>query len=149
MSTYSLREQIADTLVQTIQTTLQPSIRLVTREPFEPTRIAITDFPAVLVELSTEERLTVTMGMGGAGRRQGTMVFSLRGYVRGVELDKQRNELITSIETVLDQDRYLGLFDKGVLDSQVIHIEIIKMNPPLAQILIQFQVKYNYLRGEA
>ena len=145
----SLREQIADNLVQTIQTMVHPRVALVTREPFEPTRIAITDFPAVLVEMTMEDRQTISMGMGGEGRREGTIVFNLRGYVRGTELDRHRNELITGIETILDKDRYLGLRELGVLDSQIIHIEVKKRQPPLAEVDMEFQVKYNYVRGSA
>lgn len=149
MSTfYSLREQIADNIVNILKGVDEPRISLITREPFEPDRIAITEFPAVLVQMDLEERETITMGMGGAGRRAGTIIYNLRGYVRGTELDKKRNELITGIELELDKDRNLGLGDKGVTDSQLTRIEIISRLPPLAEIAIEFQVKYNYFRGD-
>jgi len=147
MSTLSLREQIADTLVQTIQTMISPRVALVTREPFEPSKIAITEFPAVLVQMDLEERETITMSTTGAGRRMGVITFGIRGYVRGTELDSRRNELITGLETILDQDRYLGLREQGVTDSQLIKIEVVNRAMPLAEIKLEFQVKYNYLRG--
>lgn len=143
----NLRDQIADAIVARVSQIDQPRIALTTREPFEPDRIAITEFPAVLVNMDVEERSTITMGMPNTGRRMGTITFGLRGYVRGVELDKKRNELITGIEQALDADRYLGLYSSGVTDSQVIRIEVIKRQTPLAEILIEFQVKYNYERG--
>ena len=145
----SLREQIAENIVVTISALDNPRIRLVTREPFEPSRVAITDFPAVLVQLDTEERTTITMGMGQVGRREGIMTYGIRGYVRGTEIDRLRNELITGIELALDQDRYLGLKESGVIDSQLIKIDVVKRAPPLGEILIEFQVKYNYLRGNS
>ena len=145
----SLREQIAENIVTIISQLDNPHIRLVTREPFEPSRVAITDFPAVLVQLDVEDRQTITMGMGGSGRREGTMLYGIRGYVRGTEIDKLRNELINGLELALDADRYLGLFDQGVIDSQLIHIEVVKRAPPLGEIKLEFQVKYNYTRGNS
>jgi hypothetical protein len=145
----SLREQIAENIVTIVSQLDNPRIRLVTREPFEPSRVAITDFPAVLIQLDQEERETITMGMGGQGRRQGIMIYGIRGYVRGTEIDKLRNELINGIELALDQDRYLGLFNNGVTDSQLIKIEIVNRAPPLGEIKMEFQVKYNYERGNS
>lgn len=147
MSTQNLRDQIADSIVNILKEVDDPRISLVTREPFEPDRIAITDFPAVLVQMDIEERETITMGLPNSGRRQGTITYGVRGYVRGVNLDYLRSELITAIETALDADRYLGLYDKGVTDSQLLRIEVIPRLPPLAEIKIEFQVRYNYARG--
>jgi hypothetical protein len=145
----SLREQIAVGVVELIREITQPQCALVTREPFEVEKIAITQFPAVLVQMTNEERTTITMGANSAGRRMGTIVYEIRGFVRGTELDSRRNELITAIETKLDTDRYLGMSSQGVTDSQLIKIEIINRLPPLAEILITFEVKYNYVRGSA
>ena len=145
----SLREQIADQVVTAIRSLDNPRIHLATREPFEPDKLAITQFPAVLVQMDTEERETITMGMGGTGRRMGTITYTIRGYVRGTELDRARNELITGLELVLDEDRYLGLIASGVTDSQLIKIDIVNRLPPLAEIRMEFQVKYNYTRGAA
>lgn len=149
MSTISLREQIADAIIQILNTNLSPRLSLVTREPFEPDKIAITQFPAVLVQMDSEERETITMGLPNLGRRMGTITFVIRGYVRGTELDKQRNELITGIEEILDADRYLTLGEAGVTDSQIRVIEVIPRLPPLAEIRLELQVKYNYVRGQA
>jgi hypothetical protein len=145
----SLREQVAQNVVVILQQLDNPRIRLVTREPFEPDRIAITDFPAVLLQMDVEERETISMGMGASGRRMGTIIYNIRAYVRGTELDQKRNEIINGIELALDADRYLGLSSSGVIDSQVTKIEIVKRLPPLAELSIEFQVKYNYLRGSS
>jgi hypothetical protein len=145
----SLREQVAENVVKIIKELDNPRIRLVTREPIEPDKLAITQFPAVLVQMDIEERETITMGMGGQGRRMGTIIYTVRGYVRGTELDKTRNELINGLELVLDEDRYLGLSTSGVIDSQLTKIEIVNRLPPLAEIRLEFQVKYNYLRGSS
>jgi hypothetical protein len=118
---------------------------LVTREPFNVLELAITQFPALLIIPTTEERETITMGPVSTGRRVGTIDYTIRGYVRGNELDRRRNDLIEAIEEALEGDRYRDL--NGVMDSQIRTIEIIERMPPLAEFTITFQVRYNYLRG--
>jgi hypothetical protein len=145
MADLSLREQVAENIIETLKSIDSISIVLVTREPFDVEKLAITQFPAILVQQTTEERSTMTMGVVGSGRRMGTMQFSLRGFVRGTELDRRRNELIAAIEDQLDSDRYRDT--TGVTDSQVTSIEIIPRLQPLAEFIITFQVNYNYVRG--
>jgi len=143
----NLREQIAVELVKILKNMEDPTPVLVNREPFEADKLAITQFPALLVQMDKEERETITMGQPGAGRRAGVITWTIRGFVRGVELDTRRNDLIERIEESLDADRYLGLQSSGVLDSQVTLIEIVNRLAPLAEFSLEFQVKYNYLRG--
>ena len=143
----SLRQQIIQAIQIAIQEIRDPKPILVTTEPFEAEKLAITQFPGVIVQLTTEQRDTVTMGMQGAGRRTGTMTYEIRGFVRGTGLDAQRTSLITAIENALDQDRYLGLKASGVLDSQIKLIEVVPRLAPLAEFRIEFVVNYNYLRG--
>jgi len=145
----SLREQIADAIVEILQSIDDPKCVLVTREPFEVEKLAITQFPALLIQMTSEDRQTITMGMGGQGRRQGVITYNIRGFVRGTDLDKRRNELTTAIETALDTDRYLGLAEHGVTDSQLTRVEIVNRLPPLAELSLTFIVNYNYLRGQA
>ncbi len=142
----NLREQIADNLVTVLKNIQDPSVILVTREPIVITELAITQFPAIFVLPRLEERTTITMGAPGAGRRQGNIAYEIRGFVRGVELDRQRNDLIERIEESLDQDRYRELRSLGVTDGQITRIEIIDRQPPLAEFLITYEVRYNYLR---
>jgi hypothetical protein len=87
------------------------------------------------------------MGTPGVGRRMGTILFEIRAYVRGAELDARRNTLLEALEEKLEQDRYLDLRDSGVIDSQIIKIEIVDRQPPLAEMLIELEVRYNYLRS--
>jgi len=143
----SIREQVAKNIVDVLKTLEYPALALVTREPFVVQELAITQFPAVHVQVQTEERETITMGIGGVGRRMGTIRYTLRGYVRGTELDRRRNELIEGIEEQLEGDRYRELRTEGVIDSQVVLIEVVERQPPLAEVIVTFEVKYNYLRG--
>jgi hypothetical protein len=143
----NLREQIAQEVVRVLQNMQDPAPILVNREPFEPEKLAITQFPALLLQFLTEERETVSMGATGVGRRSGVIRYNIRGFLRGVELDSKRNDLIERIEEALDLDRYLGLRTEGVLDSQVTAIEVIPRLAPLAELSITFEVRYNYLRN--
>lgn len=143
----SLRQQIADYLVTAIREIEEPRVSLVTKEPFEVSEIAITQFPAVLVTMREETRETITMGQPGVGRRMGTLRFEIRAFVRGVDLDLRRNELLEALEEQLERDRYFDLRANGVIDSQIITIEIVDRQPPLAEMLIELEVRYNYLRA--
>jgi hypothetical protein len=144
----NLREQIADNVIDVLKDQSDPRPVLVTREPFNVLELAITQFPAILVTPRREQRETITMGMAGVGRRQGTIEYEIRGYVRGAELDRSRNDLIERIEEVLDTDRYRSLSLLGVTDSQITEIEIVDRMPPLAEFVITFTVTYHYLRTQ-
>ena len=143
----SLRQQIADEIVSRIREIEEPKPALVTKEPFEVDKLAITQFPAALVTMREETRESVTMGVPGVGHRMGTLRFEIRAYVRGNELDSKRNLLLEALEEQLEKDRYLGLYNQGVLDSQITTIEIVDRMPPLAEMLIELEVRYNYLRA--
>lgn len=144
--TQNLREQVVTNIVAVLQNMEDPTPVLVTREPFQVSELAITQFPAVLITVEREERNTITMGIPGAGRRQGEITVAIVGYVRGTELDRKRNDLIERIEEALDSDRYRNLIVQGVTDSQVTVIEIVERQAPLAEIRLTFVVKYNYIR---
>lgn len=143
----SLRQQIADYLVTAIREIEEPKVAFVTLEPFNVLEIAITQFPAVLVTMREETRETVTLGAASVGRRTGNIRFEVRAFVRGNDLDLKRNELLEALEEQLEKDRYFGLRTSGVMDSQITNIEIIDRMPPLAEILIRLEVRYNYTRG--
>jgi hypothetical protein len=143
----SLREQVAINCVDVLKEIDDPHVVLVTREPFDVEKLAITQFPALLVQQTTETRETITMGTPGVGRRMGVMTFEIRGFVRGTELDSRRNELIEAVEKQLDSDRYRGLLATGVTDSQLVSIEIVPRLQPLAEFIMTVEVTYNYLRG--
>ena len=149
MATQNLRQQISEDIIETLQNMYDPQPVLVTREPFEPDRLAITQFPAILVTPTNETRELLTMGGSGSGRKQGNITYTIRGYVRGNDLDKKRNDLIERIEEALDSDRYRNKTTSVVMDSQITGIDIIERLPPLAEIAVTFTVAYNYLRGTA
>jgi len=141
----SIREDITKDIVIVLTEIEDPRPILVTREPFDVEKLAITQFPAILINATNEERQTLTMGLPSVGRRAGTIEYEIRGFVRGNELDAKRNDLIESIEEALDNDRYRNQTGK-VMDSQITSIEVINRLPPLAEVVITYTVKYNYVR---
>lgn len=143
----NIRQQVAESIVKVLKEMTDPMPVFVSREPVVIQEMAITQFPAIFVQPTIEDRETITMGAPGAGRRMGRIEYSIRAYVRGTELDKKRNDLIEAIEEALEGDRYRELISSGVTDSQITRVEIIDRQPPLAEFLITYVVTYNYLRG--
>lgn len=143
----NLRQLITANIIRVLKDVRDPQPVLITGEPFNVAEIAITQFPAILITATNETRETVTMGAVNIGRRMGEIEFTIRGYVRGVELDRQRNDLIERIEEALDSDRYRELKEQGVIDSQITGIEIPERQPPLAEVVISYTVRYNYQRS--
>lgn len=142
----SIREDIATNIVATLEEIADIKPVLVTREPFDVEKLAITQFPAILITSANEERATETMR---AGIRQGTILYTIRAFVRGNELDKKRNDIIEAIEEALDADRNRGKASNQVLDTQVITIEIIERLPPISEVVLTVNVKYIFTRGQA
>jgi hypothetical protein len=141
----SIREDTTKDIVIVLQEIEDPRPILVTREPFEPEKLAITQFPAILVNATNELRETISAGEARVGRRAGVIEYEIRGFVRGNDLDAKRNDLIESIEEALDKDRNRNQYPK-VVDSQVTRIDIVKRLPPLAEFILTYEVKYNYVR---
>ena len=140
----NLREHIVTHVIDALKEIDDPRPVLVTREPFEVTELAITQFPALLVSFASETRQLLTMGP--AGKKNGIITFNIRGFVRGKELDRQRNELINAVEVALESERYRELYTNGVRDSQIVAIEVIERLAPLAEVLVTVEVQYVYTR---
>ena len=117
----SNRENIASNIASTISGISSPSIKKVTRQPFDIDELSDKQYPVVIVQTSEETREDVEIG-SGAKRRQGTIDFVLSGFVKGAEtnIDTKRNQLITAIETELESDITRG---SNALDTEVISVE--------------------------
>lgn len=141
----SIREDIVNDIVTTLKEIKDLKPALVTREPFDVEKLAITQFPAVLINSTNEERTTETMR---AGIRQGTIVYTVRGFVRGNDIDKKRNDLVEAIEEALDADRNRGQNSSVVQDTQVASIEVVDRLPPLGEVVLTVNVRYVFTRGQ-
>ena len=142
----SIREDIVNDIVTTLENIADLQPVLVTREPFDVEKLAITQFPAILITSVNEERATETMS---AGIRQSTIAYTVRGFVRGNEIDKKRNDLIEAIEEALDADRNRGKSSNQVLDTQIASIEVVDRLPPLGEVVLTVNVRYIFTRGQS
>ena len=117
----SVRENIASNIASTISGISSPSIKKVTRQPFDIDELSDKQYPVVIVQTSEETREDIELGTG-AKTRQGTIDFVLSGFVKGAEanIDTKRNQLITAIETELENDITRN---GNALDTQVISVE--------------------------
>lgn len=143
----SIRNDLADNIVEVLKDIRDPRPVLVTREPFDVEKLAITQFPAILVQTGIEDRDTETMAM--AGYRRGTITYNIRGFVRGTELDRKRNELIEAIEEKLDSDRYREKGTSVVQNSMITRVEVVERLAPLAEFTMSYEVTYYFRRGTA
>ena len=128
----SIREDIANNIVDVLKDMSDPKPILVTREYFEVEKLAITQFPAIYIQTLNETRTDVTMR---TNRRQGFLTLVLRVFVRGVELDRLRNDIVERIEETLDSDRRRGTANTTMI-SQVRAIRVIPRLAPLGELEI-------------
>ena len=117
----SKREDIASHIVTTIEAISSPSIKKVTRQPFNLEDLAQAQYPAVLIQTQEETKEDQELGEG-AKTRICTLEFLVTGYIKGSEsnIDTARNTLATAIETQLESD--ITRNDKA-LDTEVISLE--------------------------
>jgi len=117
----SKREDIAGHIVSTIEAISSPSIKKVTRQPFNLEDLAQAQYPAVLVQTQEETKEDQELG-DGAKTRICTLEFLVTGYIKGSEsnIDTARNTLATAIETQLESDITRN---SKALDTEVISLE--------------------------
>jgi len=138
----SLREDFAVNIVKVLKDMADPKPVLVTREPFDVEKLAVTQLPAILVQTTNQTRSDITMGIS----RQGVISYSIRAFVRGTELDTKKNNIIERIEETHDSDRTRGTSTKSMI-TQVRNISVIERLSPLAEVLITVEVRYKYNKG--
>lgn len=117
----SKREDIASNIVSTIDGISSPSIKKVTRQPFNLEELSQTQYPAVLVQTQTEEKEDQELG-SGVKTRICNLEFLITGYTKGTEsnIDTARNNLASAIETELETDITRN---SKALDTEVISLE--------------------------
>ena len=117
----SKREDIASHIVSTISGISSPSIKKVTRQPFNLEELSQAQYPAVLVQTQAEEKEDQEIG-SGAKSRIGNLEFLITGYTKGTEdnIDTARNNLASAIETELESDITRN---SKALDTEVISLE--------------------------
>lgn len=141
----SVRESVAANIVTTLQDATTPiAPKYVTREPFDFNELSSAQFPAILVQTSTEIRSDITIGDDSI-TREGVITYELISYVKSASIDTARNELIETIEEALDTDRTRGGY---ALDTQVISVETDQGSiSPIGGVIVTVEVMYNFTRG--
>lgn len=146
----SNREDIANNIIEVLGDMSPPRPVFVSREPFEVEKLAITQFPALLVTTGNEEREDYAMG----GLRRGTIQVNVRGFVRSdgrkgfvQSVDQKRNELIERIEEALNANRDRELNAVRASTTHVTTVEVIDRTPPLGEFLLVAQVQYSFTKG--
>jgi hypothetical protein len=141
----SLREEFAENIVKVLRDMQDPKPVLVTRDPFDVEKLAISQFPAILVNTGNELREDISMAVS----RRGFINYTIRGFVRGSQgnLDQLKNEFIERIEETLDSDRYRGNTSNRAITTQVTQINVIQRIPPLGEIEMLVTVRYKYSKG--
>jgi hypothetical protein len=142
----SARENIAKNIEKQLQTMTNPQPGLVSRKFFDFTKIAITQFPAILVTTNNETREDIGMDL-----RRANLVVTLRCFVRGNELDTLKNEIIERIEEQLEtqRGRDIDLSANNIhnVTTRISAIEVIEREIPLAEVVITVNVLYTYKKG--
>jgi len=123
-----------------------PAPGLVSRVFFDVQKLAITQFPAILLVTSNEVREDMATDI-----RQGTIQYQLRCYVRGTEIDTLRNEIVERIEETLElsRDRDIALSVDNIhnVTTRISNVEIIERELPLGEVIVNVDVTYRYKKG--
>lgn len=140
----SLREDIVTNMATVLKDADDPRFGLVTRNPFDVSKLSRQQFPAIFVQTADELRVDETMTASGMTRSSRLQV-RLVGYVNGTEVDRARNDLIERIEEVLEEDRTRG----GVARyTRVIEVNVDFDQPEhIGRVDIIVEVFYTYRRA--
>ena len=142
----SARENRAKNIVSQLDNMTDPSPNLVSREKFDIQKLAITQFPAILVVTANEEREDIS-----TTERQGLIQYQLRCYVRGNEIDTLRNEIVERVEETLEVSRNRDITLSGTnihnVTTHISSIEVIDRELPLGEVVVNVDVQYIYKKG--
>ena len=149
----SLRESIAKN-IQDVLGDMNPTRPvLVTREPFDVQKLALTQFPAILITTGNETREEHTMG----GNRRAVLEMLIQGFVRSdgregfvQSVDEKRNEMIERIEETLNTDRTRELSSTTAVKTRVTAVEVNQeRQPPLGEFTVTCEVHYTFTTSAA
>lgn len=143
----SKREDIASNIISVLTAVTNPiTLKKLTREPFNVDELSEQQYPAMFIQSGNEVRNDITI-LSANITRQATADFIIVGYVKGTKtnIDTKRNELITTIESTLNNDRTRGGYAK---DTQVVEISTDEgVLFPIGGIRMVVRVLYHYTSG--
>jgi 3'-phosphoadenosine 5'-phosphosulfate sulfotransferase len=143
----SRRELITQNIVDTLKNQQTARFGTVTRDPgIQLQDLAQTAFPAVVIESGNEERTSITQG-GLTQTRESFMDVNISVWTNSnSRVDTLRNDLIESIEELLDADPSRGGY---ALDTQLVSV-VTNNNEtaPYFAMGMTFQIRYLYTKGQ-
>jgi hypothetical protein len=143
----SKREDIASNIITVLTAVTSPiTLKKITREPFNIDELSEQQYPAIFIQSGNETRTDITMPSSTI-TRQATIDFIIVGFVKGTtsNIDTKRNELITTIETTLNNDRTRGGYAKNTQIVEVSTDEGILF--PTGGIRMVIRVMYQFTSG--
>jgi hypothetical protein len=143
----SKREDIASNIVTVLTAVTSPiTLKKITREPFDVDQLSEQQYPAIFIQSGNETRSDETMSSSTI-TRQATADFVIVGYVKGTtsNIDTKRNELITTIETTLNNDRTRNGYAKNTQVVEVSTDEGVLF--PIGGIRMVVRVMYQFTSG--
>lgn len=142
----SIRNSIAENIVETLKDTSDPKPVFVTRESIDQNNLARQQFPCVVVRTSDETRSELTM-LGNLGSRFSTMNVVCECYVTGTNIDHERNEIAERVEEALVADLTRGGVAKN---TKLIELAVDEgIDKRFGLISLTFDIEYIYTRGAA
>lgn len=148
----SNREAAVKNIIEVLKDMTPPRPVFVSREPFDVDKLAITQFPAVMVTAGNETREDRAMG----GYRRGVIEVQIRCVVRSdgrsgfvQSVDEKRNDLIERIEEALNAARNRELATARAATTHVTSIEVVDRTPPLGEFVLTAEVHYSFTTGAA
>ena len=143
----SKREDIASNIISVLTAVTSPiTLKKITRQPFNVDELSEQQYPAIFIQSGNEIRSDITI-LSANITRQATADFVIVGFVKGTptNIDTKRNELITTIESALNNDRTRGGYAK---DTQVIEISTDEgVLYPIGGIRVVVGVLYHFTSG--
>jgi hypothetical protein len=143
----SKREDIASNIISVLTAVTSPiTLKKVTREPFNVDELSEQQYPAIFIQSGNEIRNDITM-LSSSITRQATADFIIVGFVKGTtsNIDTKRNELITTIETTLNNDRTRNGYAKNTQVVEVSTDEGVLF--PIGGIRMVIRVMYQFTSG--
>jgi hypothetical protein len=140
------REDILQRIQDILTSMTNPAPGKVSRDFFDFEKLAITQFPAILMVPLNEDRQDISMS-----ERQGNLSLSLRCFVRGEKIDTLRNDLLRNIEETIETERALNVTPSNtathLVNAQVQNIQVIERQPPIGELIVGVDIAYVYKRG--
>jgi hypothetical protein len=143
----SKRETIASNIITVLTAVTTPiTLKKITREPFNIDELSEQQYPAIYIQSGNEQRTDETM-TSTTITRQASADFVIVGFVKGSDtnIDSKRNELISTIEKTLENDRSRGGVAKRTEIVEVTTDEGALF--PVGGIRVVVRVMYQYTAG--